>query len=47
MSVTDEKIVPEVEEGELVFEHPNNISVTGLMISSNGLPLYMVIFTPI
>ena len=25
MSVTDEKIVPEVEEGELVLEHPNNI----------------------
>ena len=47
MSVTDEKIVPEVEEGELVLEHPNNISVTGLMISSNGLPLYMVIFTPV
>ena len=25
MSVTDEKIVPEVEDGELVLEHPNNI----------------------
>ena len=25
MSATDEKIVPEVEEGELVLEHPNNI----------------------
>ena len=25
MSVTDKKYVPEVEEGELVLEHPNNI----------------------